>query len=789
MLNSSAQAPLAGRPLCQVALAMASGIVVAEYLRPPLAAALILLAAAMALAVICLLSEKLNRIPHSAVYRRAALLLCCGALGFFLCAGQRAALDAWDYRDGQYLTVQGRVSGAAELREQGRYRLLLDIMAVDGEPYQGAPVYIYGQGAPPLSGSVVEVIGQCLRSTAAGNPNAFDYQLWLERQGIAGVVSAYYNGEVTVMESGPSFSPAELGGWLRSLLNEAAEGLNERQRALVLGVFLGDKSGLDHQMRNALGLTGMLHAFAVSGLHVGYIVAMALLLAGRGYGKRLPRLLLTVIMLLVYILLTGASASILRASLMAMTLLLAGLFREMNDTPSALALSALLCLCFKPLWLFDPGFQLSYGASLGIVIYYPLLLPKFRRLPDFLARIYTVTLSATLFTLPLICYYYWHIAWLGWLLAPLVMWLVGASVMLSFCATVAAVFWPQAAALLLKVAGGLMEMLYSVAAWVAALPGAATVSGSMPLMYIATFVAALLLLPLVNTLRRGRGLGLMLIALTLAFSLLPGLWQSLSRDDEVLAEAVFIDVGQGDAALIMDNEGLTVLIDGGGGYTEGAVGEYILLPYLKSRGITDIDVMISSHPDRDHTDGLLSVLENMPVGALFYAGCHDDHQLQRELLSAAAANGAELIEAAAGDGYRLGHTLQLHFYHPPDGYLPEDDNEASLVCELSCGETDILFTGDAGGPLLRELAQRYDIETEIIKLPHHGAKGGYDEDFYAMTNAETAIISVGADNSYGHPAPVVVEYWQEQGALYRTDRQGAITLLLQKRGYQALYGE
>lgn len=770
--------PLLGRPLLLLLPAMMAGILLARLLRPGLATALALLLAASLATFLCLLQK---RDPG------LALALCAALLGFYLCAGQQAALAAWPGENGDQVVVEGRMLGAALPREGGRYRLLLRVESLNGTALSSAPVYVYGEGELPGPGSRLRVSGECFLPRVPGNPQAFDYGTYLAYQGIAGSISAYFDGEVGVLQPGPSLGPACLGALLREKLNQAAAGLSPLRRGLVLGVFLGDKAGLDYRLSNTLGLAGMLHAFAVSGLNLGFIVAFGLLLLGPGYAKRRGRLWLTLGLILVYLTMTGAAASILRAALMAVTLLLADALGEQNDSVSALALSALISLAVKPLWLFDPGFQLSYGAVLGILVYYPNFRQLLKAWPRLLRESYALTWAATLFTLPLVSYYFWHISWLGWLPAPLVAWGVGLTVLLGYAAAIFALFWPFAAFLLLDLAGWVMETLYRLAEVLLRWPAAASISGSVPLWYVALFMGLLLFLPQIPSLRAPKRQAACLLSLVLAFSLLPAASHTpaLAWDRDMLAEVTFIDVGQGDAALIQARDGYTVLIDGGGSQSSGAVGEYILLPYLKSQGIGSIDLIVSSHPDLDHTDGLISVLENLPVGQLMTADCWEGNALQSLLLQRARQNGTPILPAAAGDAYDLGKYLKLTVYHPAPGSIApsQAENDYSLVCEISCNETDILFTGDAGGEVLARLAADYGIEAEILKLPHHGSETGYSEDFYRLSQGETAIISLASDNSYGHPAPDVVEYWQAHGRLCRTDQQGAISLRLSSQGY------
>jgi competence protein ComEC len=270
-----------------------------------------------------------------------------------------------------------------------------------------------------------------------------------------------------------------------------------------------------------------------------------------------------------------------------------------------------------------------------------------------------------------------------------------------------------------------------------------------------------------------------LIALVLFLSLAP----ALARPADGQLEVVFIDVGQGDAALVITSQGRSILIDGGGDrLASGKVGENALLPYLRYRGLSRIDLLISSHPDADHIDGLITVLENLPVGQLLYADVFPENALQKRMLNLAQERNVALVAAYTGQRFNLGPGLTLAVLNPPAGayYSERDNNEGCLSFFLSYGETGFLFTGDASFASLSTLPP-----ARIVKLPHHGSKSAYDEDAYALLPAEAVVISVGRDNSYGHPAATVVEYWQERSALFRTDLQGAVTIKSDGRRWRA----
>ena len=237
-----------------------------------------------------------------------------------------------------------------------------------------------------------------------------------------------------------------------------------------------------------------------------------------------------------------------------------------------------------------------------------------------------------------------------------------------------------------------------------------------------------------------------------------------------------MDVGQGDCALLRAADGSVALIDGGGlPQSPGYIGSQVVLPYLRSLGVDHIDLMISSHPDADHSDGLLTVLDELPVGTFIYSGGAAKEE-NEELLQAAIRNGCNIQPAMSGDSFRLGDLVEINVFSPePDRYY-EDGNAASVVMLAEIDSVRLLFCGDAPGYLLAEITETADLTCRAVKLPHHGSLTGFDEEFYERIKAEIAVVSVGAENAYGHPDQAVVEYWQEHGELYRTDIDGAVTL-------------
>lgn len=764
---------LRGRRLTQLLLAYSGGLLLAAYLDPaPLlwgwAAALLALGSALVF--------RANK-------QAAAAALFCAMLtmGCFMGAQAETKVASFPVAPGDEVSLYGQASRNSLYREEGRYSLLLNVREVNGKPWRGQ-IYLYYEGGPIVAQDMVAARGSVMCFTPYGNPGTFDYDAYMKRQGIAASVSCYYNGEARSLKGF-----AAPGGTVCDRLLLAMDEAAGDSAAFLKGVFLGDKSDLSFSQKSDLAFSGVLHAFAVSGLHVGYVVAAAVLLAGSGRRRRWQRLLLTAAFLLFYLHLTGTPASVVRASLMALAVLAAGALDEKNDPFTTISLAAFLCLIYKPLWLFDAGFQLSFVAAGGLIYLLPtmrLLLTKpgkqkkadvmslQENMIHFMREAFAVTLAASFATMPLIGYYFYHISIIGWLISPLFVIGAGFTVLLCFIAALGAIFSTTLATVPLFAAGLVIRPLAALSSFGTNLPGAYIASGQTPLLAVALFFAALLALPFF--VRRYLRPRLFIVPALLISVLFLSLSPSISRMPGGQLEVVFIDVGQGDAALIITPQGQSILIDGGGNrMARGKVGENALMPYFRYRGLKHIDLLISSHPDEDHIDGLFTVLENMTVGQLLYADVFVENNLQKRLLALAEQQGAVLTPAYAGQRFMLGAGLYLTILNPPaNAYYSERDNNAACLSILfNYGSNSFLFTGDASFNELSILPQ-----AQIVKIPHHGSKTAYDEDAYDILQAEAVVISVGRNNSYGHPAVSVVEYWQEHSTVFRTDLHGAVTI-------------
>ncbi len=240
--------------------------------------------------------------------------------------------------------------------------------------------------------------------------------------------------------------------------------------------------------------------------------------------------------------------------------------------------------------------------------------------------------------------------------------------------------------------------------------------------------------------------------------------------------AYFLDVGQGDSSLIIFGN-KTILIDAG----EIDMGDRVVSD-LKERGVTRIDLLVATHPHSDHIGGMQKVLDNFPVGKVLDSGMPHPSALYERFLEKVDKKNIPYKVAVQGDTIDLDPALRIAVLSPPEKRFGDDLNTNSVMLRISYGTINFLFTGDAGGEAETALTKSgYALDSQILKVGHHGSMHSSSPAFIARVHPETAIISLGRDNPYGHPHKQAIDTLTDTGAIiYRTDRDG--TILVRSNG-------
>lgn len=605
--------------------------------------------------------------------------------------------------------------------------------------------------SPPTPGSFVEVRGSLARFPGYANEAATPPGRWRLR------VKSGAHLRIAV-----SASPWNRwrDRWRRALdlamlraAAPASPGL-----ALARGLVLGDTDLFEPGTVQELRRTGLAHLLAVSGFNVA--VLLAVVGAGAGRRRRWPRATLFVATIAVYLALVGGAPSLQRASIMALAGVLVFVLKRPGSAPQALALAAGLLVACAPEALFDVGFQLSFGATACLLIFAARWSGAFGLLPRPVGAAFATSLAAQVGTLPS------SVEAFGGL-APVAPLLNLLAIPWSALWMVLDLLW-TALALLLPPAARLTRSLLDVGAWplsaLEALPPSPWIAAWVSGGWLAGTALALSVVIAVESLGTRFGRLWLLAPLILAGERLPPNGETL---------AVFADVGQGDAALIVGSAA-SVLVDGGG--TLGRdLGSAVLWPLVSERAAAHLDLVILSHADSDHCAGLASLARYVSFDQVWLpplvgpAPC---------VVKLAAAAGGRARWPRQGERFeRPG--LVVEVLHPRGSDRPPDDNAASLVVRVDAGGRSILLPGDIGGLAERLVAARAGatLRCDLLKVPHHGSATSSGAELLTAARPRWAVVSAGVRNSFGHPSDAVLQRLAARGVrTLRTDLQGEVVL-------------
>lgn len=577
---------------------------------------------------------------------------------------------------------------------------------------------------------------------------------------------AYQTDEITITGTCAAWRdlPAILRRQIKTILQAH---FPENTYPFAKALLIGDCSDLDYATNTDFKISGIRHVVAVSGLHISILFA---LLSTITFHKRWLTALAGFPTLLLFAAVAGFTPSVTRACIMSALILLALLVNKEYDGPTALSFAVLVILSGNPLAVTSVSFQLSAGSVAGIFLFspgiYKWLLSLFgdakgRKVKTLLVQWFStsvsITLSAMTITTSLCAYYFGTVSLVGVLTNLLALWVVSFIFYGIIAVCLLHLIMPTAAVILAKIISVPIRYVLLVAKTMADIPLAAVYTRSPYITAWLIFVYILLLLFLLSQNRRPVILSCCAI-LGLCLALLAS-WAEPMLDD---VRFTVLDVGQGQC-LLLQTEGKSYMVDCGG--DSDATTADIAAETLLSQGITKLDGLILTHLDRDHAGAAANLLSRVDTDVLILPPVHTD-------LSNAASG--EVVYAADDLMLSYGDT-NVYIYAPT---FPGNSNENSLCILFDTKKCDILITGDRNGFGERALLRNVQIpDVDILVAGHHGSKNSTCEELLAAVRPEIVCISAGEDNSYGHPAPELLQRLNEFGCtVYRTDIHGTILI-------------
>ncbi len=575
---------------------------------------------------------------------------------------------------------------------------------------------------------------------------------------------------------------ARMRAWASGRLHDE---LPEPDATILAGALWGERGALPPDLRGEFQDTGTMHVLVTAGLHLGVVAWLAVgMLSCLGCG-RISASLGAIGLVWCYALFSGAHLPSLRAATMISFALGARAAGREAFSWNALAAAAIVVAAIRPASVTSLSFALSFSCVGAILLFAKPLANALESvpLPHAVREAVALTFATQIGTWPLTAAGFLVFAPYAPLANACVVPVVGVAMLAGFAELAAAPVAPLAH-LCANVETSLLDWIVGVVRTCASLPGAHVVMTPPPPWTIACYDAALV--GSAALLARGRRAG---AAAVFCVACALCLWPPRSVSHDLVITA--IDVGQADALLVRTPRGHAYLVDAGGRLERGPqlegassaeqIGERVVVPFLIREGIHRVDAVVLSHPHGDHVGGLPPVLRTLGSGAFADSGQAYAGHAYHDALDVAHERGIPMLEPRGGDVWRTDDGVTLRFYGPTYPYISgsrNDINNNSLVFRLEYGRFRMLFTGDAGAETEeRLLASGADLSADVLKVGHHGSAYGTTPAFVRAVSPGAAVISVGRDNLFGHPAPATIATLERAGAhVYRTDVDGAITI-------------
>ncbi|HMQ68596.1 MAG TPA: DNA internalization-related competence protein ComEC/Rec2 [Ignavibacteria bacterium] len=647
---------------------------------------------------------------------------------------------------------------------------------------------------PPglFAGDKIILKGKLSEPAGKRNPGEFDYRRYLEIHDIYKTFYANgYNNVTVVSGNNLNFLYQKIIFPAKQYVLRIIDKFYDSDEASYLkGLVTGERSGISEDMKNDFVNAGVMHLIAVSGLNVAYIIIFVMLTLSVLRVSLLPKIIITISFLIFYCIFTGSSASIVRASIMGIIVLTALLIERKILFYNSLGVAAMLILLFDPKQLFDAGFILSFSATFSMVILYT----RFEQL--FLTRLsgygsplkkFTLALMVLLFTslaaqigtIPITANYFGRISLISLLANVIAVPLANLSLAIGFLQIFLSVISDNLSSLAAETNGLLLSCQLSFIKWCASLEFAFIKVRDFNYADMIFFYGTVILIFTIKSRRE-------IYARILLCFLLAGGNFIFNFEMTKRLRITFMDIGQGDCALIQTPDGSNILVDCGQISFTSDSGERTIIPYLERCGISRIDLLVITHLHMDHIGGINSILKNIEVGKILDSGQKYNTGFISTMDSLIKVKNVKREVVSSGDHIDDMKDIRMYFLYPGNNYRykdlnyqKENLNNGSVTFILKYGDTDFLFTGDAEKESEEVMVRQYSdfLKSDVLKAAHHGSITSTTIPFILKTKPELAVISCGKYNKFNHPSDIILKRLETSGAkVFRTDTDAAILM-------------
>ena len=622
-------------------------------------------------------------------------------------------------------------------------------------------------------GDSLYIEGEFKQPEEARNYKGYNYKQYLKTKKIIGTVELE---KVKILKSSNGSFIHNIQKYIRDTINGT---LTDEEGNLLLAILLGDKDKLSEDIQESFKTSDLSHMLAVSGAHVSYIIlGLTYVLQNSIIGKKNGKIV-CIIFLLVFMAITNFTPSVTRACIMAILTLFSSIIYRKSDVYTNISVAALITLIFNPYSLLDLGFQLSYGGTIGIIIFIKRIQEKKSnsKVINYIKQMALVSIYANIIIIPIMMYHFNTVSFTFIISNIMASPILGIIVITGFLFIIASITVKPLTRLIAIFIKPILSILIKISQICSKLPFSNILVVTPYMFNVISYYAIILYCIKSKKNNKCKIIICLLIVLILINFIIYIFPQKL--------RIFFIDVGQGDSTLIITPDKKTVLIDGGGSDSFD-VGKKVLLPYLLDRRILKIDYVLISHFDTDHCGGILTIMEKVKVKNIIISeqAVHSENYERFKKLM--IHKKIRLIEVKKGDKIKIERYSEFKILFPTSRLLSENPlNNNSIVAQFNYNNFKMLFTGDIEKLAEQQIlkAEKAEIRADILKVAHHGSKTSSIPEFIKAVKPKIALIGVGKNNTFGHPNQQTIKNLENiKCRIYRTDLQGEIIIKIDQKG-------
>lgn len=622
-------------------------------------------------------------------------------------------------------------------------------------------------------GDSLYIEGEFKQPEEARNYKGYNYKQYLKTKKIIGTVELE---KAKILKSSNGSFIHNIQKYIKDTRNGT---LTDEEGNLLLAILLGDKDKLSEDIQESFKTSNLSHMLAVSGAHVSYIIlGLTYVLQNSIIGKKNGKIV-CIFFLLVFMAITNFTPSVTRACIMAVLTLFSGIIYRKSDVYTNISVAALITLIFNPYSLLDLGFQLSYGGTIGIIIFIKRIQEKKlnSKVINYIKQMALVSIYANIIIIPIMMYHFNTVSFTFIISNIMASPILGIIVITGFLFIIASITVKPLTRLIAIFIKPILSILIKISQICSKLPFSNILVVTPYMFNVISYYAIILYCIKSKKNNKCKIIICLLIVLILINFIIYIFPQKL--------RIFFIDVGQGDSTLIITPDKKTVLIDGGGSDSFD-VGEKVLLPYLLDRRILKIDYVLISHFDTDHCGGILTIMEKVKVKNIIISEQAEHSENYERFKKLMIHKKIRLIEVKKWDKIKIGRYSEFKILFPTSRLLSENPlNNNSIVAQFNYNNFKMLFTGDIEKLAEQQIlkAEKAEIRADILKVAHHGSKTSSIPEFIKAVKPKIALIGVGKNNTFGHPNQQTIKNLENiKCRIYRTDLQGEIIIKIDQKG-------